>query len=374
MNVLFLNSIEKKTYGGMEEWIRLAATGLAQRRHNVTVAGRTDSEYLRRISNSSAAIRMFELDISGDFNPMTISKIKKFMSRHETDVVVVNFNKDVRLGGLAAFWEGRPRVVWSVGLDITKDNLVHRHLTPRLIDGVIVPSQALKRQITKFNYINTGMVEVIPIGISNNNFTRPKAQAAVDLRCRYGLQKESVVAVTAGRFIEQKGHRYLVEAADAIVKKHPEVVFLFLGGGPLRSKLESQIASLNLEKHFVLTGMLDNIERELAGADLMIHPSIEEPFGIVLLEGMRAGLPVVASRVGGIPEVVVDGETAMLVEPRNAEQLSAAVNELIADPMKMESFGLAGQRRRHTEFRLEIMIDRIERYIAGLVAEMNYRA
>jgi glycosyltransferase involved in cell wall biosynthesis len=361
MNILFLNSIEKETYGGMEEWIRLAAKGLAQRGHDVTVAGRRGSEYLRRVSSTSPAVRTLELDISGDFNPVTISKLKKFLSANKTDVVIVNFNKDIRLGGLAARWEGSPCVIWSVGLDITKDNLVHRHLTPKLIDGVIVPSQALKRQITKTGYINESIVEVIPIGIGERDSVSSKQHAAVNLRRKYNLLEESIVAVTVGRFVEQKGHRYLIEAAAEIVCRHPKVIFLFLGDGPLREKLESQIAQLNLKKNFVLAGMLDDIGEELAGADLMIHPSVEEPFGIALLEGMRVGLPIVASRVGGIPEVVVEEETAMLFEPRNVEQLSAAVQELLMAQSKMEAFGLAGQQRWRSKFQLAMMIGRVEK-------------
>jgi glycosyltransferase involved in cell wall biosynthesis len=363
MNILFLNSIEKETFGGMEEWIRLAAKGLAQRGHEVTAAGRRDSEYLRRISNTSSDVRTLELNISGDFNPVTISKLKKFLAANKTNVVIVNFNKDIRLGGLAARWEGDPRVIWSVGLDITKDSLVHRQLTPKLIDGVIVPSQTLKRQITKTGYINESIVEVIPIGIEERDTISSKQQAAVNLRRKYNLPEESTVAVTVGRFVEQKGHRYLIEAAAEIVRKHPRVFFLFLGDGPLQEKLELQILQLDLKKHFVLAGMIDHVGEELVGADLMIHPSVEEPFGIALLEGMRAGLPIVASRVGGIPEVVVEEETAKLFEPRNAEELSTAVHELLTAPQKMESFGFAGQRRWHSQFQLGTMIDRIERYL-----------
>lgn len=361
MNILFLDSIEKETYGGMEKWIRLTAAGLSKRGHNVTVAGRPGSEFLRRIANTSHGTRILELDISGDFNPVTIARLRKFLSVNSIDVVTVNFNKDIRLGGLAARLEGGPRVIWSVGLDITKDNLVHRYLTPRLIDGVIVPSQALKRQITKFGYINADIVEVIPRARNDTPSVRPRAQAAVDLRRKYGLPEESVVAVTVGRFVEQKGHSYLVKAAVEIVRKHPDVVFLLLGDGPLRHKLESEIAKSRLERHFIFAGMLDDVDGDLVGADLMIHPSIEEPFGNALIEGMWAGLPIVASRVGGIPEVVVEDQTALLVEQRHSGQLAAATLQLLESPSKRESFGLAGQKWWRSEFQLEAMIDRVER-------------
>ena len=368
MNILFLDSIEKETYGGMEQWIRLTASGLARRGHKVSVAGRPDSEYLRRVADTGRDIRIFQLDISGDFNPFTIAKLRRFLARENIDVMTVNFNKDIRVGGLAARLQGKTRVVWSVGLDITEDGLFHRYLTPKLIDGVIVPSHALKQQITKLGYINANIVEVIPRAKAANGSIPSKPQAAAKLRRKYDLPEDNLVAVTVGRFVNQKGHIYLIEAASEIVAKFSNVVFLFLGDGPLRAELESRIAERNLEKHFVFAGMLDDVDGDLAGADLMIHPSIEEPFGNALLEGMWAGLPVVASRVGGIPEVVVEDQTALLVEPRQPQQLAQAALTLLTSPSRREAFGLAGQERCRLEFDLETMIDRVEQYLAKLVS------
>jgi ABC-type Zn uptake system ZnuABC Zn-binding protein ZnuA len=114
MNLLFLNSIEVETFGGMEEWIRLVASGLAARRHSVTVSGRPGSKYLERISATTSDVKTLELSISGEFNPVTIGKLKRYIARNNIEVVIVNFNKDVRLGGLAARLDGSCRVLWSV--------------------------------------------------------------------------------------------------------------------------------------------------------------------------------------------------------------------------------------------------------------------
>ena len=130
MNVLFLDSIERNTYGGMEEWIRLVARGLRLRGHGVVVAGRSGSEFLRRMISSD--IPSLDLAISGDFNLLTIARVRRQLEADEIDVVCVNFTKDIRLGGLAARWSGSARVVWSVGLDITKDSWSHRWFTPKL--------------------------------------------------------------------------------------------------------------------------------------------------------------------------------------------------------------------------------------------------
>ncbi|MFQ6007398.1 MAG: glycosyltransferase family 4 protein [Candidatus Zixiibacteriota bacterium] len=367
MNILFLDSIEKETYGGMEKWIRLTAEGLAKRGHNVTVAGRAHSEFLRRTVDTCKDIRILELSISGDFNPVTITKLRKFLSKENIDVMTVNFNKDLRLGGLAARLDGGARVIWSVGLDITKNSFVHRFLTPKLIDGVIVPSHSLKNQITKYGYINPETVEVIPLAKEERDFVPSKSSAAAQLKRKYNLPQNSMIVVTVGRFVEQKGHIYLIEAATEIVAAHPNVFFLLLGDGPLRKKLKARIAELSLDRHFMFAGMLDDVDGELAGADLMIHPSVEEPFGNALIEGMSAGLPIIASRVGGIPEVVIDGQTALLVEPRQPQQLAKATLQLLNSPSRREAFGLAGQERCRSEFDLKTMIDRIEKYLMKFI-------
>lgn len=364
MNLMFLDSIEKETFGGMEEWIRLVSKGLVARGHRVTVVGRPESELLRRVRLVGTSISTLELNISGDFHPVTIAKLRSALSEHQIDAVVVNFNKDIRLGGLAAKLNGSARVVWSVGLDITKDNLTHRYLTPRLVDAIMVPSESLKRQITRHGYIDPDSVTVIPIGI-DAVASVCNAEEATALRSRYLLPEGSIVGVTVARMVEQKGHRHMLNGMPDIVEKFPNFYWLLLGSGPLEPELRALAERLSVQQHVVFGGMLDSVESELAGCDMMIHPSIDEPFGIALLEGMRAGLPIVASDVGGIPEVV--GDCAILVEPRKPDNLSIAVIDLLNSPERMTQLGSAGRKRFEREFTLGRMIDRIEAYFKSVV-------
>ncbi|RME24207.1 MAG: glycosyltransferase family 1 protein [Candidatus Zixiibacteriota bacterium] len=363
MNILFLNSIDVATYGGMEEWIRLVAMGLKKRGHTVTVCGRPRSEFLRRLRGSLPDEDLCPVAVSADFHPGTIAHIRRLIQERRIDVVITNFNKDIRLGGLAARWTGKAKVIWSAGLDITRDKWVHRILTPRLLDGIIVPSAALKRQITRHGYLPPEMVEVIPIGLKDTK-AHPELDRRFELRERFGFTLDHVVAVTSGRFVEQKGHRYLLDAVPYIVAEHPEIRFLLLGDGPLRESLEAQIARLDISEYVALAGMLDSVDEVLAGADLMIHPSVEEPFGIAILEGMRAGLPVVASDVGGIPEVVCTDTSALLVPPREPKELARAVKHLLDWPDLMRYLGEGGRNRWEKLFNYETMIDRVEANLA----------
>ena len=366
MNILFLDSIETGVYGGMEEWIRLVAVSLADRGHAVVVLGRPKSAFLERLRSHSESITLIETNLSGDFNPLTIASIRNIIREHRIDLVSVNFNRDVRLGGFAAKLGGEVRVVWSVGLNITGEGFAHKHLTPRLIDGVIVPSAALKNQITALGYIAPDIVKVIPIGIGALEPTVNRTGSRKRVGDAFGIGESDIVCVTSGRFVEQKGHRYLIEAAVTIVEAHPGVRFLWFGDGPLEAPLKSQIEGSGLSTHFILAGMRDNVDEFLAGCDLMVHPSIEEPFGIAILEGMRAGLPVVASRVGGIPEVVAEDRTARLVPHADPKALASAVSGMVSDAGARIEFGKAGQFRWRESFRLESMIDSIERYFSEI--------
>jgi glycosyltransferase involved in cell wall biosynthesis len=367
MNILFFDAIDTETFGGYENWILLTARHLARRGHGITVAGRPGSEYLRRLRQLEEKVRILEVAVSGDFNPATIRVLRSYLELNDIDLITANFNKDLRLGGLAARWHGRTKVIWRLGLDVTKNTWIHRHLTPKLIDGVIVPSEGLKQQVIRHGYLPEDMVRVIYNGTEVLDVHRPDPGASRAIRDKYGLPGSSVIAVSVGRFVDQKGHAYLVEAAPAIVSKHPEIRFLWLGNGPNEPMLRERIRQLSLERYVVFAGMLDDIAPELAGSDLMIHPAVEEPFSHGILECMRAGMPIVSSRVGGTPEAIQNGITGMLVEPRQPDVLARAVNDLLDDRDKMRTFGLAGQRRWRELFTVDVMVDRTEAYFKQIV-------
>lgn len=373
MNLLFLDSIAGDVYGGLESWIGMVSAGMVERGHRVTAVGRPGSDYLRRTALQSPKIETIGMPISGDFNPITIAAIKRILDERAIEAVICNFNKDVRLGGLAARWRGTTRVIWRLGNNLTSSKAVHKYLTPRLLDGAITPSHELKRQVVESGYIKAETVEVIHTGVRAPRNWLPGPEARSALREKYHLPSDSRIAVTSGRFVSQKGHRYLVEAAHAIVQRYPDVRFLWLGDGPLEKVLREQIGNADLVDRFVFAGLLDDFELEMAGADLMIHPATIEPFGIVLLEAMRVGLPIVASRVGGIPEVVADYETGILVPPEDPDALSGAVTILLDDPRRMTELGSAARERWRTEFDFEVMIERLEAYLGSVISGRGVR-
>jgi glycosyltransferase involved in cell wall biosynthesis len=368
LNILFLNSIETGVWGGLENWMELTGAGLARRGHHVTFAGRAGSLFLRRVSAHQETATL-PLAISGDFQPATIRQLADAAVAHSIDIVLCNFVKDVRLAELArTFHHLEYRIIWTPGVNLAKKTLSHKFLFSSFVDRAVVPSSALRDDIIKSGFLNPARFEVIPIGIDESVWQGNRADGRRYLAERYDLPDDAFVCLTSGRFVRQKGHQYLVEAARILAERYPAIFYVLLGSGPLQTDLMEQIKRYELTDRFIFCGLLEDHQQVVFAADLCVHPSVVEPYGIVLVEAMAAGLPVVATRTGGIPEVVVENETALLVNPADPAALTAAIERMYNDVSLRDAFGQAGRRRFLTHFRLETMIERLENCLDGVMA------
>jgi len=164
-----------------------------------------------------------------------------------------------------------------------------------------------------------------------------------------------VVIGSAGALIARKSFGTLLRASELLAAKHDIHVIIY-GEGPERGRLESLSQQCGLSDRVELPGWRDDIYSALEALDIFVLPSLNESAGLVLLEAMACGLPVVATRVGGIPEYVAEGETGLLVPPRDPQALAAAIESLIVDPARREALGRAGRRRVEERFTAERMV------------------
>ncbi len=166
---------------------------------------------------------------------------------------------------------------------------------------------------------------------------------------------------TVGRLAEQKGQRYLIEAIERVRQEFPLATALIVGhDGGLRSALEDMILRARLEESVILTGFRNDVAGIVGGTDLFVLPSLWEGFGLVLLEAMAAGCPVVASNVASVKEIVVHDETGLLVPPADSAALSDAILHLLKDPEKAKRMGEAGRARVLKEFTIERMVEQTQ--------------
>ncbi len=174
-----------------------------------------------------------------------------------------------------------------------------------------------------------------------------------------GIPADVPLALAVGRLIAQKDHATLLRAFERVRLAVPQAQLAILGSGPLESETRALARELGLENAVTLPGRTD-IRDWLERADVFVHSSRWEGFGIVLLEAMLAGLPVVATRVSAVPEVVADGETGVLVEAGDAGALATALEALLGDRERARAFGAAGTRRAREEFSVARMAERTQ--------------
>ena len=194
-----------------------------------------------------------------------------------------------------------------------------------------------------------------------------KDRAAV--RAELGVPPGAFVILSVGRLAPVKGHAHLVEAAPEVLRGHPEAVIVVAGEGPLRRDLEALARSLGVADRLRFPGHWQEMPRLLRAADLFVLPSLNEGLGLALLEAMAAGLAAVASRVGGVPEVVRDGETGVLVPPGDARSLAGAILKLMADPALRGRMGEAGRARARQQFSIARAVRETEQLYEELMRE-----
>lgn len=173
--------------------------------------------------------------------------------------------------------------------------------------------------------------------------TLPDREEPVTLRERFGLPEDAPLVAAVGRLHRVKGHRHFVMAAAQVLARHPEARFLIIGAGPERPALEKQVGDLGLRGKVIVTGFIKDVLRYYREFAVLVLPSLAEGFGLVILEAFLCGTPVVATQVGGVPEVVRDGETGLLVPPADAAALAAAIDRVLEDPAAARAMAARGR-------------------------------
>jgi glycosyltransferase involved in cell wall biosynthesis len=198
----------------------------------------------------------------------------------------------------------------------------------------------------------------VPNAVELQRFATPAELGRSAVRGQWGIPADAPVLGVLARLAPQKGLTYLVSALPAILAQHPDTYALVVGEGYLRPDLEAQARSLGVESRLLLVGYHANVVDYLRASDIFVLPSLFEGMPLSILEAMGAGLPVIATAVDGTPEVVIEGETGLLVPPADPPALAQAVNRLLDDRQLAARLGRAG-RARADAFSEAALLDRV---------------
>ena len=282
-----------------------------------------------------------------------IPRIIRIIRQHSIDIIHTHRDvPDNKAEVLAAKLTGVPIVAHVHGLPTL---WLFDRLMSRLVDSYVYISSAVARHHQHQRRNNANGV-VIHNGIDIAAYCSNTSGA---LRTRYGLKKTDVLVGMIGRFEPWKGQRFFIEAMKDVATGCPNVKGLLIGGfnlnsGPRPGSIEFEYASSlkqlahyhGIEDKIIFTGYLDNMPEIIADLDIVVHASCTpEPFGLVIIEAMAAGKPVVATNAGGVPDIIQDGINGTLVPMRNADAMADAILDLLADPAKVKRMGRAAQKR-----------------------------
>lgn len=306
---------------------------------------------------------MINLNSRWASNPLIIFRLYKILRKHRPDVVQTFILKPNLFGIIAAILAKVPIVIAT---DLTHKNQAPTRLR-RLRDKflyriyinvanrsshLICRSDAIRKELIELG-VNVD-ISVIPAPIDIveiNKYYRAKKEYS----CR--PEKEITIGIV-GRLSEEKRHADLLEALFLLSKKYPGINLLIVGDGPLQSQLEDLTIRLKIESKVKFTGFKKDIPKYLNLMDIFVLPSRTEGTPLSIMEAMACGLPIVASRVGGIPMIVKNKVTGILFDPGNVRQLTSALERLIEDPEIRKTLGENGRKRIYDSLHPDRFIDR----------------
>jgi len=231
---------------------------------------------------------------------------------------------------LAKIFFNVPYIIYCRGFDVYLDwkfKKIISKLVLRDAGAIVTLTEDMKRKV---QIICDKNIFVIPNGIEQKRFQNLLRD---DIRNKLKIRKNEKIIFFAGTLKLVKGIRYLIEAINIIKQKIPEARLLLVGDGEEDENLKKLVRQLSLENYVIFFGKVSNeeIPKYMVASDIFVLPSLSESFGIVNIEAMASGLPIIATKVGGIPEIIKDGENGFLVEPKNPEQIAERILYLLSN-------------------------------------------
>ena len=358
MNILIINS--SKAYGGLENQTLHLARALAERGHAVVLGCKPGGLVCQNAGKSGVRVEDIAFANAGDL--FAARKMIKTVRRHNPEVVVATMGKEYWPVAVAAKLSGRKLKIVFVRhmADPLKRSTVR--LVRALVDNIIAVSGFVKEGLLEAG-VPGAKISVVHNGIETGEFA-PEAGARQAARAMFNFSGEDLVIGTAGALNAGKGLFVLLDAVSRIKDKNKKikVKILMAGEGEGRRELERKASELGIDA--VMPGRRLDMPRVYQAMDIFVFPSIcRETFGMVIIEAMAAGLPVAASSVGGVPEIIEDAENGILVPPGDPDALARAISLLAGDGNFSKRIAENGKKSAEARFSARAMAEGFEKVL-----------
>lgn len=359
MRILHINSA--RTIGGGERHTADLANALARRGHSVFVTAPSGSPLVKELKRVPPE-NVFELPLRNALDVQSAIELARQVREREIEIMHAHVARDYLLAALAAR-RSEAALVLTRHLERPLKSL-HRW-TLAGVARVVAVSEAVERSLLAQKIFPAEKIRRIPNGIDLERFER-RARSFDTQRFRRlsGIKGRLVVGI-AGELREHKGQEDFLRAAHLVSARFTDVDFVIAGEDQsarreYRARLERLTAELELQTRVHFTGWLEDVTSLLPALDIFVSSSRVEPFGLVMVEAMAVGLPVVATATGGAREIVEDGRTGKLVPVGDVEKLAEAIYSLLTNEREREGMGALGLERARRHFSLERMVTETE--------------
>ncbi len=348
------------TNGGAQEHLSSLVTRMDASRYDVSVVALSAGSAVRKLQRAGVAI----LVIDDPDDSIAVGALAAHLSEVRADVVHAHMYRaeTVATRAVIALGEAGQRrpyltaTIHSSRIRSLEDQQHLRELTPHM-DRLIVVSRAIEHKLVD-EQRTAAPVSLVYNGVDLERYDNQ--EACCTLPEEYGMEPGSQIVGVVARLEPEKGHPTLLEAWPAVLRAVPDAYLLIVGEGSRRDALEAQARELRIAHRVVFTGRRDDVPAVTAALDVAVLPSYREAQGMVILEAMALSRPVVASAVGGIPEMIEDGVTGLLVPPHDAEALAGAIVRLLKNHPLADTLGRAGHDMVHDRFCIELMVNALE--------------
>ncbi|MGI8828156.1 MAG: glycosyltransferase family 4 protein [Candidatus Limnocylindria bacterium] len=339
--------------GGAQESYTGLLLRLDRSRYDVRALSLSAGSAVQRLRSLGVAVDV--LDDTDD--ELAVRDLAAWLRREEIDLVHAHMYRAEVVGTRASVAAGVPVIMATVHSSRVRsaaDTALLASLTPAM-DRLIVPSDAIVRKVEAEGRAGARFA-VIPNGVDLSRFATPAPVCG--LRSSLGLSPSAPLLGVVARLEPEKGHRFLIDAMPDIVRASPDAWLVIVGEGSQTDALRAQAAAFS--DRIVFTGRREDVSALTADLTVAVLPSLREAQGISILEAMARRVPVVASAVGGIPEVITSGVDGLLVPPGDSAALAAAVGSLLSDPSLRARMGEAGYRTVADRFSIDAQVRRTQ--------------
>jgi len=359
----------RQTAGGMQNHL-LALVSNFKNKYKIAVIAPPNPQLKQRLS--ALGVPFYEIPLADNLKPLqdlvSVYQLRKLLKQLRPDILHIHGNKAALVGRLALLGKKAPPTVVTVHNFLIFQQAffplkqmaaaVERFLM-RKTTQLITVSEQLKVALIKDERLPGEKIKVIHNGIDLNNW---QTFNRWELRQKLGLERETFVILAVGRLVAWKGHSFLINALNSPpLKAEKNIKLLIAGDGPLKKQLIQLVAEQGLSAKITFLGYVTNVPELMAAADLFVLPSVNEPFGLVLLEAMAAKLPIIATNDGGVPEIITHRQTGWLVPPQDATALAAAISRLKSDANLRATLAATAWQELNNRFSLAEMLAKTER-------------